>query len=196
MFLRDYTTVMETHFKIQNHWLVPARYVISPNQDARPEGSALSLLVVHGISLPPGEFGGPYIEQLFTNQLDPNAHPYFAEVAYLKVSAHLLIRRDGEVVQFVPFHRRAWHAGVSQWSGQSRCNDFSIGIELEGTDTLPYTQAQYAQLVAIAQLLRKHYGIQEVVGHCHIAPERKTDPGEAFDWHYLREALGDLGWNA
>ncbi len=187
---------MEPHFEIRNHWLYPARHVPSPNQDARPPDQAVSLLVVHGISLPPGEFGGPYIEQLFTNTLRPDVHPFFAEIAHLRVSAHVLIRRDGAVVQFVPFHRRAWHAGVSQWRGRMRCNDFSIGVELEGTDVLPYTSEQYACLISLAEVVRSHYGISEIAGHCHIAPSRKTDPGAAFDWAYVRSRLLDLGWNA
>lgn len=169
-----------------------ARQVSSPNCDERPAGGDIDLLVIHGISLPPAQFGGPYIEDLFTNRLDPAAHPYFADIAHLRVSAHLLIRRDGELVQFVPFHRRAWHAGVSSFCGRERCNDFSIGIELEGADTTPYTPAQYAQLVAVTRALQQAYPAivtDHIVGHCDIAPGRKTDPGPVFDWAAYRAAL-------
>lgn len=138
---------------LENGWLVDARHVPSPHHDCRPEDEKPTLLVVHNISLPPGEFGGPWIDALFTGTIDPNAHPFFAEIAHLRVSAHCLIRRDGEVVQYVPFDKRAWHAGVSMYHGRERCNDFSIGIELEGTDTTPYTDAQYQQLVAITHTL-------------------------------------------
>lgn len=170
-----------------------ARQVPSPNCDDRPEGTAIRLLVVHGISLPPGRFGGNEIEQLFTNRLDPDAHPYFQEIHHMNVSAHLLIRRDGEVVQFVPFTKRAWHAGESCYGGVSCCNDFSIGIELEGADDIPYTDDQYAVLQQLIPLLRRAYpaiGASDIVGHCHIAPGRKTDPGPAFDWARLGLAPG------
>jgi AmpD protein len=173
-------------------WLQGARRVRSPNHDARPDGTAIDLLVVHGISLPPGEFGGPAIERLFTNRLDPQAHPYFMGIAGLKVSAHLLIRRDGEVVQFVPFGARAWHAGASEFRGRSRCNDFSIGVELEGTDEVPYTARQYARLATVARVLMRAYPAitrARLVGHSDIAPGRKTDPGLAFDWPRLRALL-------
>lgn len=136
---------------LENGWLVDARHVPSPHHDCRPEDEKPTLLVVHNISLPPGEFGGPWIDALFTGTIDPDAHPFFAEIAHLRVSAHCLIRRDGEVVQYVPFDKRAWHAGVSKYQGRERCNDFSIGIELEGTDTTPYTDAQYEKLVAVTQ---------------------------------------------
>lgn len=169
-------------FDIENHRLQGVRYVPSPNCDQRPTGTAVELVVLHGISLPPGAFGGPYIEQLFTNTLDTGAHPYFAEIAHLKVSAHVLIRRDGAVIQFVPFDQRAWHAGVSNWCGRARCNDFSIGIELEGTDHIPYTDAQYTMLRGVLRALQAHYPIKDIVGHSDIAPGRKTDPGPAFDW--------------
>lgn len=171
-----------------------ARQVPSPNQDERPDGPAARLIVIHGISLPPGRFGGPYIDQLFTNTLDPEAHPYFAQIAGLRVSAHLLIRRRGELVQYVPLHRRAWHAGPSSWCGRPACNDFSIGIELEGLDDRPYTAAQYRRLCATIRLLRRDWpglGDAPVVGHSDIAPGRKTDPGTAFDWGRLRSGLGD-----
>jgi len=170
----------------------PARHVPSPNADDRPEGAGPELVVVHGISLPPGEFGGPWIEALFTNTLPPDAHPYFREIVGLRVSAHLLIRRDGEVVQFVPFHRRAWHAGASSWRGRAACNDYSIGIELEGTDASPYEDRQYAVLAAvIAALCRAYPGLspESLAGHSDVAPGRKTDPGIAFDWPRLRALL-------
>jgi AmpD protein len=173
--------------------LLPAAiYIPSPNSDDRPEGSVIELLIVHNISLPPGEFGGPWIDQLFTNQLPAAAHPYFATVADLRVSSHLLVRRGGEVVQYVPFHRRAWHAGVSSWQGRERCNDFAIGIELEGADDLPYESTQYAMLArVIAMLCRSYPGLspERVVGHSDIAPGRKTDPGLAFDWPRLRSLV-------
>ncbi|WP_434534094.1 1,6-anhydro-N-acetylmuramyl-L-alanine amidase AmpD [Enterobacter hormaechei] len=142
---------------LENGWLVDARHVPSPHHDCRPEDEKPTLLVVHNISLPPGEFGGPWIDALFTGTIDPDAHPFFAEIAHLRVSAHCLIRRDGEVVQYVPFDKRAWHAGVSKYQGRERCNDFSIGIELEGTDTTPYTDAQYEKLVAVTQTLIGRY---------------------------------------
>lgn len=147
--------------------------------------------MVHGISLPPGQFGSGDIEALFTNKLDPTAHPYFAEVAHLEVSAHFLIRRTGEVVQFVSADERAWHAGVSSWCGREHCNDFSIGIELEGTDDAPYEDPQYEALAALISLLRSHYPSirsDAIVGHSDIAPGRKTDPGPAFDWQRVRQA--------
>jgi len=167
-------------------------YVPSPNCDERPPGFAPELIVVHGISLPPGEFGGPWIERLFTNCLDAGVHPYFAAIAGQRVSAHALIRRDGRLVQFVPFHRRAWHAGASCWRGRERCNDFAIGVELEGTDTDPYDDAQYATLASLAAALMRAYpGIapDAIAGHDDIAPGRKTDPGPAFEWPRLRALL-------
>jgi AmpD protein len=154
----------------------------SPNCDERPEGESIRLVVIHAISLPPGEFGGPGIIQLFSNSLDPEAHPYFREIQALRVSAHFLVRRDGELIQFVPCSRRAWHAGVSSWMGRESCNNFSVGIELEGCDQLPFEDDQYAALNALLAELRKHYLIEAVVGHSDIAPGRKTDPGPCFDW--------------
>jgi len=168
----------------------PALQVPSPNCDARPAGSAISLIVVHGITLPPGEFGGDAILRLFTNRLDFAAHPSYASVAQLEVSAHFLIRRDGELVQFVPCTMRAWHAGKSAWHGRERCNDFSIGVELEGTDEVPYTTAQYATLARLVKAIRRRYPVEYVVGHHDIAPGRKTDPGPVFDWSRLRRLLG------
>ncbi len=168
-----------------------ARQCPSPNCDERPEGQPLELIVIHGISLPPGEFGGPWIDALFTNSLDPAVHPYFADVHQLRVSAHLLIRRDGEVVQYVPFQRRAWHAGVSSYQGRERCNDFAVGIELEGTDELPYSDAQYRVLAEVVAALRCAYPSlgENITGHADIAPGRKTDPGPAFDWQRLQGLL-------
>ncbi len=169
-----------------------ARQWPSPNCDARPAGEEISLLVIHGISLPPGRFGGPWIDDLFCNRLDPDAHPYFAGICDLRVSAHLLIDRRGRLTQYVPLHRRAWHAGVSSFAGREGCNDYSIGIELEGTDECPYTQRQYRRLEALTRSIRRAYPAitaDRVVGHCHIAPGRKTDPGPAFDWPRFRESL-------
>lgn len=177
--------------QLQEGWIAGVRRVPSPHFNQRPDDETPSLLVVHNISLPPGEFGGPWIDALFTGQLDPEAHPYFAEIHPLRVSAHCLIRRDGEIVQYVPFHLRAWHAGVSRYRGREACNDFSIGIELEGTDTQPYTDAQYAALRSVTEVLLQHYPLmaQNMVGHSDIAPERKTDPGPSFDWARFRADL-------
>jgi len=162
--------------------LRPCRFVSSPNHDERPEGVAPSLLVVHSISLPPGEYGGEGIERLFTNRLDPSAHPYFAEIAGLRVSSHFLVRRSGELVQFVPTTRRAWHAGESSWRGRARCNDFSIGVELEGLDSAPFERAQYARLAALIGALRERLPLRDLAAHSDVAPGRKTDPGADFDW--------------
>jgi len=169
-----------------------ARQVSSRHCDHRPAGVVADLIVIHGISLPPGKFGGPYIDQLFTGRLDPAAHPYFRNIAGLKVSSHLLIRRTGEVVQYVPLHRRAWHAGTSRYHGRERCNDFSVGIELEGADDRPYTGAQYRRLATVIRILRRgmpSLATAPVVGHSDVAPGRKTDPGPAFDWPRLRKLL-------
>ena len=167
-------------------WVAGARRIVSPNFDERPAIAAISLVVVHAISLPPGEFGGDGVERLFTNTLDPDAHPYYRAIAGMRVSAHFLIRRDGELVQFVACGARAWHAGVSSWQGRERCNDFSIGIELEGCDESPFTDVQYARLVALIEALRARYPIDAIVGHSDVAPGRKTDPGARFDWQRLR----------
>src|SRR5205814_4022942 len=169
----------------------PDRIVDSPNQDERPAGTEISLLVVHAISLPPGEFGGDAIERLFTNRLDAAAHPYFREIAGLKVSSHFLIRRDGELVQFVPVGRRAWHAGVSSWRGRERCNDFSIGVELEGTDDGPFEAVQYVRLRELVHVLRAALALRDVAAHSDVAPGRKTDPGVHFDWARLLSDLSD-----
>jgi len=170
---------------IDKGWISTAIGLASPNVDARPDESDISLLVIHNISLPPGQFGGGHVNELFTNQLNPNAHPYFDQIADLKVSAHVLIDREGVVTQFVPFHQRAWHAGVSVFDGRSACNDYSIGIELEGADTTPYTNLQYARLAQITQCLMAKYPAltaKRITGHSDIAPGRKTDPGSVFDW--------------
>ena len=172
--------------------IAPARSSHSPNRDARPGDDHPRLVVLHGISLPPGQFGGPEIEQLFTNRLDWDAHPYFEEIRGLEVSAHLLIRRDGELIQFVPFTERAWHAGESTFRRQARCNDFSIGIELEGEDTTPYEEIQYEVITAvIAALVEAYPSItpRRIAAHSDIAPGRKTDPGPAFDWFRLYDGL-------
>ncbi|MBN8479109.1 MAG: 1,6-anhydro-N-acetylmuramyl-L-alanine amidase AmpD [Burkholderiales bacterium] len=165
----------------------------TPNADARPPGTTVSLVVVHGISLPPGRYGGDAIERLFTNTLDPDAHPSYRDIAGLRVSAHFLIRRDGTLVQFAGCDDRAWHAGVSSWNGRERCNDYSIGIELEGTDTRPYTARQYRRLAALLRRIAARYPIAAVVGHSDVAPGRKTDPGPAFDWSRLAGAPGWAG---
>jgi AmpD protein len=166
--------------------------IASPNCDARPPGTEADLIVVHGISLPPGEFGGPWIDHLFTNDLPVDAHPYFAEVATLRVSAHLVIKRTGAITQYVKFTDRAWHAGKSTFNGREACNDFSIGIELEGTDTLAYDAAQYQALAqAIAALCAAYprLSAERVVGHSDVAPGRKTDPGPAFDWPHAHSLI-------
>jgi len=169
----------------------PDRIVDSPNQDERPAGTEITLLVVHSISLPPGEYGGDAIERLFTNRLDAAAHPYFREIADLRVSSHFLIRRDGELVQFVPVERRAWHAGVSNWRGRERCNDFSIGVELEGADDGPFEAAQYRRLAALIRALRAALPLRDIAAHSDVAHGRKTDPGPGFDWPRLLSALAD-----
>ncbi len=177
---------------IDGDWVVGARRVLSPNCDSRPQGSDISLIVVHGISLPPGEYGGCWIDDLFTNRLDAAAHPYFADIADLEVSSHVLIRRDGELVQYVPFRQRAWHAGLSSYQGREACNDFAVGIELEGQDEQAYEAVQYQRLAELITALRAHFpaiGAEAVVGHCDIAPGRKSDPGPAFDWTHLKSLL-------
>lgn len=172
-----------------NGWVTGARHVPSPNYDVRSGRQEVDLLVIHNISLPPRQFGGDFIEALFTNRLDCAAHPYFAQLRDLRVSAHFLIRRDGEVVQFVSTIDRAWHAGVSRFMERERCNDFSIGIELEGSDDDPFAPAQYRQLVALTRALLHAHPIRHIVGHQDIAPDRKTDPGPLFNWRLYREQL-------
>jgi len=172
--------------------LTDARQVLSPHCDARPAGMAPELLVVHGISLPPGEFGGPWIDRLFTGTLPPEAHPYFAEIEGLRASAHALLRRDGQIVQYVPFGARAWHAGKSAYQGREGCNDFSIGVELEGADGTPYTDAQYQALTALTAALLATYAslsADAITGHSDVAPGRKTDPWASFDWGRYRALL-------
>jgi AmpD protein len=159
-----------------------AHHIVSPNCDERTPGCLIELIVIHNISLPPGEFGGDGVIELFTNRLNPAEHPYYREIHHLKVSAHFFIRRNGELIQFVPCDKRAWHAGVSQWQGRERCNDFSIGVELEGDDATPFEEAQYATLNALLAALKEAYPITAVTGHSDIAPGRKTDPGPCFDW--------------
>ena len=174
-------------------WLRSARRVESPNYNNRPAWAEIDLLVIHSISLPPGEFGGDQIDRFFQNCLDQSEHPYFSHIADLKVSAHLLIDRRGLITQYVNFNQRAWHAGVSSFCGREQCNDYSIGIELEGDDDTPYTERQYRALILTTRQLRKEWpGITpgRMVGHCDIAPGRKTDPGRCFDWRHYRGALG------
>jgi AmpD protein len=163
-------------------------FIPSPNFDERPGGCAINLLVIHNISLPPDEFGGDGVIELFTNSLDPEAHPYYRTIHTLRVSTHFFIRRDGETIQFVPCEKRAWHAGESCWQGKNRCNDFSIGVEVEGSDTTPFSDAQYNALVTLTRKLQSLFPIAAIVGHSDIAPGRKTDPGPYFDWErYLAE---------
>jgi len=171
---------------ISNHRLTSATQSPSINYNDRPNGE-ISLVVIHNISLPPGEFNNPYIEQFFTNQLDFNAHPYFKTIQDLQVSAHLLIKRDGSIIQFIPFDKCAWHAGESSFNGKHNCNDFSIGIELEGTDNLNYEAVQYQSLKTTLKHLKNYYSVQNIVGHSDIAPGRKTDPGEAFNWGEIKD---------
>jgi N-acetyl-anhydromuramoyl-L-alanine amidase len=180
---------------LNHHVVNQARFVPSPNYDLRPHNTEIDLLVIHCISLPPGEFNNQseqYITDLFLNKLDPNIHPYFKEIYQLKLSCHSLINRKGSLIQYVPFNFRAWHAGVSYFNGKEKCNDFSIGIELEGIDHIPYTKEQYQTLIALIKLILKHYPKitpTNIVGHCHIAPSRKTDPGDLFDWELIRNNL-------
>jgi AmpD protein len=169
--------------------LPQARYIASPNCDERPPGAAITLLVVHSISLPPGQYGGDAIERLFTNRLDPAAHPYFRDIATLRLSSHFLVRRDGELLQFVPVERRAWHAGASRWRGRSNCNDFSIGVELEGVEESAFEAAQYERLSSLVRALRVALPVNDIAAHSDVAPDRKTDPGARFDWARL---LADL----
>lgn len=178
----------------KTHWLNEAKHTISPYCDKRPDPDDISLLVIHNISLPPNEFGGGHVEQLFTGTLDPYEHPFFETVHQLKVSAHCLIQRDGSVIQFVPFNERAWHAGFSSFAGRDKCNDYSIGIELEGTDTSAYTDIQYKTLTEITKVIQKAYPLitnSRITGHQFIAPLRKTDPGLSFHWAKYRTLLSE-----
>lgn len=193
--LRESAGVQVGTLTIDQHRCQQATYFSSPHADERPDETDICLLVIHSISLPPGEFGGPYITDLFMGTLDPREHPYFEEIAGLKVSAHAVIRRNGDLEQYVDFNRRAWHAGVSSWYGRERCNDFSIGIELEGTDHTPYTDEQYRTLARLTVELRRKYPKitdSNITGHEDIAPGRKTDPGPAFDWSYYRQQVAAL----
>ena len=176
---------MTLHRTMINGWIDGIRHVLSPNHDCRPDGETISLIVIHAISLPPSQFGSEDIIRLFTNTLDPEAHPYFSGINTLRVSTHFLIRRSGEIIQFVSCNRRAWHAGISRWNHRECCNDFSIGIELEGCDHLPFEDAQYTKLVTLTKLLGRHYPIEAITGHSDIAPDRKTDPGPYFSWQRL-----------
>lgn len=182
---------MSNCMEIKKGWLNTARQQVSPHFSARQDNDEISLLVIHNISLPAGQFGGPFITDLFLGRLDPDIDPSFIDIYQLRVSAHCLIRRDGEIIQYVSFNDKAWHAGVSCFNGRESCNDFSIGIELEGTDNIPYTIKQYQQLVKLtALLIKKHPLIAgNIAGHCDIAPSRKTDPGDSFDWLFFRNAL-------
>lgn len=173
----------------QGGWWRHARRCDSPNFGPRPEGTAIDLVVIHSISLPPGEYGTPHVEALFTNRLDWDAHPYFQSIRGAEVSSHFFIRRDGEVVQFVDADARAWHAGRSSWRGREGCNDHSVGIELEGLEGLPFEPGQYSALVHLCQDLRQRYPVADIAGHEHIAPGRKQDPGPGFDWGFLQQQL-------
>lgn len=172
-------------------WLDGVRQIASPNFDARPDGEAVVLIVIHNISLPPGEFGGNAVQAFFTNTLDISAHAYYETIKDLRVSAHFLIRRDGAILQFVSCQDRAWHAGSSEWNGRTRCNDFSLGIELEGSDEVPFEDAQYASLALLTRSLQAAFPIEALVGHSDISPGRKTDPGPLFDWDRYRALLAD-----
>lgn len=179
-------------FEIKDGWLMGVEHCPSPHFNQRPSADDISLLVIHNISLPPGKFGSNHISQLFLGQLDPTDDPYFVDIYQLQVSAHCLVRRDGSIIQYVSFYDRAWHAGVSEFCGRTQCNDFSIGIELEGTDDTPYTDSQYQSLVSVVEQLLTAYpklDLQSIVGHCDIAPGRKTDPGAAFDWQYFKKKV-------
>jgi AmpD protein len=187
---------MDLQVDLESGLMRGVRQITSPNRDSRPAGVETDLIVVHGISLPPGEFGGPWIDRLFTNTLPAELHPYFAEIGTLRVSSHLVVQRDGAVTQYVSFPERAWHAGKSEFEGREACNDFSIGVELEGTDTLPYEAAQYDALAeVVAALCAAYPGLSpaRVVGHSDVAPGRKTDPGPAFDWPRARGLIGAAG---
>ena len=170
-------------------WVSGARRLVSPNCDERPPGAEVTLLVVHSISLPPGQFGGDSVERLFSNQLDPSAHPYFRGLAGLRVSAHFFVRRGGELIQFVPLHLRAWHAGLSAWRGRERSNDYSVGVELEGTDTASFSDPQYVALVALVRALRRAAPLRDIAAHSDVAPKRKADPGRGFVWDRLFREL-------
>tara|TARA_B110000238_G_C16067094_1_gene413252 strand:- start:95 stop:679 length:585 start_codon:yes stop_codon:yes gene_type:complete len=190
--MKNQSTVIEPQQVILNGWLTGIEHQVSPHFSLRQPNTKIELLVVHNISLPPAQFGGPYITDLFLGRLDASADAYFKTIAQLKVSAHCLIRRDGQIIQYVSFDDNAWHAGVSSFKGREQCNNFSIGIELEGTDDIPYTDVQYLQLAALVKKLQASYSFishNNIVGHCDIAPGRKTDPGAVFDWQYFKQCL-------
>lgn len=172
-------------------WCLQATRLVSPNQNDRPDNEEIDLLVIHNISLPPGQFGGHCIADLFLNRLDCNAHPFFDQLRALKVSSHFFIRRDGSLFQFVSADKRAWHAGVSSFKGREGCNDFSVGVELEGTDFVSFEPEQYVTLVSLTDALRQRYSLKTITGHQHIAPLRKTDPGPFFDWQLYKKMLGE-----
>ena len=179
-------------FTITDHHVDQAKFIESPNFSDRPAGVKPTLLVIHNISLPPGKFGGPYIADFFQNRLDTSKHPFFEEIADLQVSSHLFLDREGQLIQFVDLNKKAWHAGISEFEGQKECNDFAIGIELEGTDTEPYSDKQYLSLISLTNCLIESYsGIstERIVGHSDIAPSRKTDPGASFDWSRYKNSL-------
>lgn len=187
------TPTPPTEHRWHGGWWRGARRIDSPNHGARPRGTAIDLIVLHSISLPPGVYGGDEVERLFTNRLDWDAHPYFQAIRGIEVSAHFFVRRDGRVLQFVSTVRRAWHAGASHWRGRANCNDFSVGIELEGLEGETFEAAQYEALARLCRALRARHSIAHVAGHEHIAPGRKRDPGPGFDWPRLRQQL--VGWN-
>ena len=172
-----------------NGWFSGVNRIASPNFYARPSGIEITLLIIHNISLPPGEFGGKGINQLFTNTINPMEHPYYGQLRGVQVSSHFLIRRNGEIIQYVSCRCRAWHAGLSNWQGQTRCNDFSIGIEMEGSDFIAFSDAQYRRLLYLTRHLMRTYRFEHIVGHSDVAPERKTDPGPYFDWHRYLNSL-------
>jgi N-acetyl-anhydromuramoyl-L-alanine amidase len=182
--------VASRRFGWDRGWLGTAQHIVSPNYGPRPADARLDLMVIHSISLPPGQYGGPEIIQLFTNQIDWDAHPYFQSIRGMQVSSHFLIRRDGQLIQFVSCDDRAWHAGASHFQGRSNCNDFSIGVELEGLEGQPFEPAQYEQLAQLCVALRERYPIEHVAGHEHIAAGRKFDPGAGFDWPRLIQTVG------
>ena len=185
---------MNTKLKIENGWLAGQKHVISPHFSPRPDREDISLLVIHYISLPPEEFGGDFIDHFFAGTLDPTLHPYFEEIKDLRVSAHCLINRKGHITQYVNFEDMAWHAGVSHFAGREKCNEFSIGIELEGSNNQPFTKAQYATLAKLSQVIMHQYPQitpERIAGHNDIAPERKIDPGQYFDWEYYRSLLNN-----
>ena len=180
----------KNEFNIENGWFENVIINASPNRNTRPNPSDIRLIIIHNISLPPNQFGGSYIDDFFCNRLRKEDHPYFEEIHQLKVSPHLFIKRNGDITQFVPFHERAWHAGISTYKGQENCNDFSIGIELEGADHIPYTPEQYQQLTQCCEALIEYYPLlntDNITGHSDISPGRKTDPGESFDWGFIEE---------